>query len=120
MFFFLAIDMDAIDVDLDPFPIDIIMLFRSLAFLFDDILEILECEFFLELLEYIEPEKRESALVQHEVMGIFGILSGFISYLQEIFMKHVLENLLLFTDFVDTKARVRLGKMFVSYIKQNR
>ena len=118
MFLLFAVDMHAIDIDHDPFSVHVVMLLRRLAFLFYDILEILIGEFFSERLENIEPEKGEPAFIQHEVMGIFGIFSGFVGYLHEILMKNVLQNLILFADFVDTETRVRFGKMFVSDVEQ--
>lgn len=119
MFFFFPIDMDAIDVDHDSFSIYIIEFFGRLASFIYDIFEVLEGEFFFEFLENIESEKTESAFIQHKIMGIFGIFSWFVSDLYEILMQHILQNLILFTDFVDTKAWVRLRKMLVSDIKHN-
>ena len=90
MLLLFAIDMDAIDVDHDSFSIYIIKFLGRLAPLIYDILQILEGEFFLELLENIESEKWESAFIQHEVMRIFRIFSGFISDLYDILMEYIL------------------------------
>ena len=90
MLLLFAADMHAIDVDHDPFPIHVIMLLGGLASLFYDLLEIVIGEFLFEGLEDIESEKRESALVQHEIMRVFGIFPRFIGYLDQILMEHVL------------------------------
>ena len=120
MFFLLTIDMDIINVDHDFFSINIIMFFSRLRFLFYDGIEILDGEFFFKRLEDIKSEKGEPAFIQHEIVGVLWIFSWFISYLFKIFMQDILQNLILFTYFVDTKTRVWLGKMFVSDVKQNR
>lgn len=74
MLLLFAIDMDAIDIRHDPFPVHIMVLLSRLGFLFHDLLEVVDGEFLLERLEDIEPEKREPALIEHEIMLVFGIL----------------------------------------------
>ena len=118
MLLLLAIDMDVIDVDHNPFPIYVIMFLRRLALFLYDILEILKGEFFFKFLKYIESEKWEPAFVEHEVMGVFGIFPWFVCYLDQILMKHILQNLILFAYLVDTEARMRFRQMLISYIKQ--
>ena len=75
VFLFFAVDKDTIDVDHNPFAIDIMMFFCGLAFFFDDFFEIIIREFFVERLENIKPEKRKSAFIEHEIMAIFGVFS---------------------------------------------
>lgn len=120
MFFLFTVDMHAIDIDHNPFPIDVVMLFCCLAFLFYDILEILIREFLVERLENIESEEGESAFIKHEVVCVFGIFPGFVGYLSQILVEDILQNLFAWANLVDTETRVRLWKMLVSYIKQNR
>lgn len=120
MFFLLTIDVDIINVDHYLFSINIIMFFSSLRFLFYDGVEILDGEFFVKRLEDVKSEKGEPAFIQHEIVGILRVFSGLISYLFKIFMQNILQYLILFTYFVDTKTRVWLGKMFVSDVKHGR
>ena len=79
-----AVDMNIVDIDHDPFPIDIVVFFGRFTFLFYDIFEILERELLVECLENIESEEAEPAFIQHEIMGIFWVLSWIIRDLDEV------------------------------------
>lgn len=107
MFFFFAIDMDTIDVNHNPFSIYIIVLFGGFTLFMHDILEVLERKFFVELLENIKSKKTKSAFIQHKIMMILGIFSRVVGYLDEILMKHILQNLFLLADLVHAETRMR-------------
>ena len=67
--------MNVIDIDHNSFAVDIMMFFcRFTSFVYDGF-EIIIGEFFFKSLENIESEKTEPAFVQHEIMGIFWVLS---------------------------------------------
>lgn len=101
-----AVYMDAIDIDHDPFAVDVVVFLGGLASVLYDVLEVLEREFLLERLEDVEPEEGEPAFVEHEIMRVFGIFPRFVGDLDEILVQHILENLLPLADLVDAEARM--------------